>query len=200
MPALPFYGGWLLIHLIGGAAAGILTTRFQFLGDLILAGLPLALVQTLFLYNKVNRPWLWLLTLALGWPLAHLLYATSNSWLTPLVDALTTLPFLWEVFWINVVRLGLVLVLIGGAQWLLVLRPLAGSGRWILVSGLGGAVVGGISATVCRAACDPLAGAGGSLLVGATLGMAGWAGYALVTGPFLAQWLSPTRSTIRESH
>ncbi len=181
-----FVVGWLLINLIGGAAAGILETRLEFLGTLLLAGTPPALLQGLYLRHHLARAWLWALTLAVGWPFAHLLYVNSQAWLTtPLVSALTALAILWEVFWLNVMRLSFVMLLVGVGQWLGLRRGYRLWLIWPVVSLLGGALLGGVSATVCRLGCAPLAATGGTLLVGATLGAVSWGAYALLTAPVL---------------
>jgi hypothetical protein len=180
-PHSTFVVGWLLINLIGGAAAGTLETRLEFLGTLLLAGTPPALLQGLYLRHHLPRAWLWALMLAVGWPLAHLLYVNSQAWLTtPLVSSLTARALLWEVFWLNVIRLSFVMLLVGVRRryrlWLI----------WPAVSLVGGALLGGMGATVCRLGCAPLAATGGPLLVGATLGAVSWGAYALLTAPVLA--------------
>lgn len=187
---LTFVVGWLLINLIGGAAAGILEARIEFMGTLILAGLPVAVAQGFYLRRHLSRAWLWVLLLAIGWPLAHLLYISNQSWLSLLVTTLTMRSLLWEVFWINFVRLGFVLFLISLVQWLIFLRFYRGSWLWPLLSLLGGALLGGVGATVCRIGCDQLNSIGGSWLVGMGLGALSWAAYALCTGPLLRHLLS----------
>ena len=185
-----FVIAWLLAHLVSGAAAGMVEVRLEFLGTLILAGIPVAMAQGLYLRIQLPRARLWALTLAVGWPVAHLLYTGSHSWPTFLVATLTTLPFLWELFWINFIRLSFVMLLVGMGQWLFTLRSYRRSPFWPMVSLLGGALLGGMNATICRFSCDQLNMVGGPLLVGTVLGALGWGTYALVTGPFLANLLA----------
>ncbi len=191
---LPFVVGWLLINLVGGAAAGILETRLEFMGTLLLAGFPVALGQGFYLRHHLPHSWRWTLILFSGWPLAHLLYISSQPLLTPLVTWLSASPWLWEVFWINFVRLGFVLCLVGLAQWLIVLRSYPGSWQWPPLSLLGGALLGGAGATICRLGCDQLSSIGGSWLVGMVLGALGWVAYALCTAPLLQDLLRHTES------
>lgn len=187
-------GGWVTANLVGGIVAGILETELQFLGTLVLAGLPIAAAQGICLrrcfFASWPDVWRWVLIVAIGWPLGHFAYVSSSSWTTPLVQFLNGFPLVWEVFGINVVRLGYVMLLIGTAQWLVVGRRHQAvyrdwGVRWILVSMVAGALLGGSSATLCRFACDPLVAIGGSLLVGTILGAAGWVCYALITVRFL---------------
>lgn len=186
---------WLIVHLIGGIVAATLETKFQFLGTLILAGLPIAVGQGIVLryalrYSLVES-WCWIGALALGWPIGHLIYVNSQRWSAPLIDLVNLLPFAWEVFGINVIRLSVVLGFIGLVQWLVVVRrrqPTFGTWGfgWPLLNGLAGAVLGGATATVCRIACDALAATGGTLMLSVVLGASGWGLYALVTYPYVA--------------
>ncbi|MCB0124302.1 MAG: hypothetical protein KDE58_18730, partial [Caldilineaceae bacterium] len=186
---------WLLTNLLGGVVAGLLEAQFQFLGTLILAGLPLAVAQGLYLRRRLAYPWqavwLWSGALALGWPAAHLLYVSGQSWATPLIELVDMLPFGGGVVGINVVRLAFVLLIIGFAHSFVIAWLVAPQRRgawllyWPLLSAIAGAGLGGVQANLCSVACDPLGQWGGSLLVGATLGAAGWLCYALIVGPFL---------------
>ncbi|HRW06003.1 MAG TPA: hypothetical protein P5121_12945 [Caldilineaceae bacterium] len=189
------YSGWLLTNLLGGVVAGVLETKLQFLGTLILAGLPLAVAQGIYLRRRLAYPWkavwLWSVAVAMGWPAAHLLYVRDRTWATPLINLVDMLPFGGGVVGINVVRLAFVLLIIGFAQWLVMAWLVAPQRRsawllyWPLLSTVAGAGLGGVQANLCRVACDPLGQWGGSLLVGATLGAVGWLFYALIVGPFL---------------
>ncbi|MEZ4682459.1 MAG: hypothetical protein R2932_50460 [Caldilineaceae bacterium] len=186
----PIVLGWLALHLLGGAVAGLLEAEFQFLGTLVLAGLPIAVVQWLYLRHRRGRAIPWALAFALGWPVAHLCYTLLPAWYTPLIRMASTYTALWEVFWINLFRLATVLLIISLVQWLVALRRQRNGWYWIPAGTLGGALLGAVGATVCRYGCDVINVAAGPSVVGVVLGALGWGAYATVTGPILAQLLT----------
>lgn len=190
-PWLTFFGGWLLAHLIGGAVAGVVELRLQFLGTLVLAGSAVAVVEWFFLRSTLPRAGRWALMLALGWPLAHLLYTLVPGRFSEVITWLVAHGFFWPVFWLNCFRLAFVLFIIGALQWVIT-RPLPVVGRWWLgVSLVAGAGQGALNATLCMAYCDLITARFGTVILGMFLGSSGWLGYALITGLIL---------TLRQQH
>ncbi len=186
---LPLWAGWLVANFVGGALGGVIEARFEFLGTLVLLGSMVGLAQWLLLRAYSPRAVYWALAIALGWPLANLVWISSSDHFAPLIQALTDHGWLWEVFWLNALRMPVILGPIAIVQaW--VLAPHWGAlSRWLLANLLGGAAMGAISATVCLVACAATTQLAGPLTTGALLGALGWSGYALVTGPVLVYLL-----------
>jgi len=169
---------WLVANILGGAIAGALDVQFQFLGLLVLAGIPVGFAQGFGLRPYLRRAWRWAVVTALAWPLANFLEVSllqqPGDWV---VQSLTGTGLLWEVFWMNLVRMGGVLALVAIPQgWLLWEQGLS-PWVWIATSLVGGAVLGAIGATACLWWCPLLRGSVLGLLLGGT----SWLGYALVT-------------------
>lgn len=183
---LPFFTGWIVANLLGGALGGILEARLQFLGTLVLVGSMVGLLQWLFLrrYMQQAAPWAWMM--ALGWPFANLLRIEISPFFTPLIEMLTSRGWLWEVFWLNVFQTPVVLAVIGILQALWLPPRWRTLPSWFLANIAGGAVLGAVGATVCLQYCDRITAVAGSTTTGLVLGAFSWAGYALVTGPVLA--------------
>jgi len=184
-----FLLGWIGVNLLGGAVGGSLEERFQFLGTLVLFGTPLGVVQWLLLRRYIPRAWLWALVLVLGWPLANLITIAVDPLLAPIIQTLRATGLLWEVFWLNLVRWPVVLLIIGLLQGFLLTPRRRAVPLWLLANLLGGLVVGATGATVCYHFCTPITQSVGVLTTGAVLGAASWAAYAVVTGPVLARLL-----------
>jgi len=175
-------GAWLLANIVGGSIANFFEIRLEFLGTLVLTGGIVGIAQAF-----VFRQYRWL---ALGWGIATAIaWVVANtleiSLLTDLSDRLTTAlvntGWLWEVFWLNVVRMAIVLTLVAIPQAVLLWRYNSLSWIWIPTNILAGAALGAASASACFWWCDEARG----LLLGILLGSASWGGYALVTGPVL---------------
>ena len=183
---LPFFTGWIVANLLGGALGGILEARLQFLGTLVLVGSMVGLLQWFFLrrYMKQAAPWAWMI--ALGWPFATMLGVAVSDSFTPFVEVLVIRGWLWEVFWLNVFQTPITLAVIGILQALWLTPRWRTLPSWFLANIAGGAVLGGVGATVCLQSCDRITAVAGSTTTGLVLGALGWAGYALVTGPVLA--------------
>jgi len=175
----PIFPAWLLASLLGGAIAGILEVQFQFLGLLMLTGIPIGFVQSLVLRSSLRRAWRWAVVTAIAWPLVNMLETSllqlPGDWV---IQSLTATGLLWEVFWMNLVRMALVLVLVAIPQAWLLRQSGMGGWTWIAASLVGGAVLGAIAATTCLWWCPALKGIG----VGIVLGGSSWLGYGLVTG------------------
>lgn len=175
-------GAWLVANLVGGTVASFFELRSEFLGALILTGGIVGIAQAF-----VFRPYRWLalgwgLGTAIAWPLANTL---EISVLTRLSDSLTTAlvstGWLWEVFWINGVRMAIVLTLVAIPQALLLWRYNSMSWLWVPTNVVAGAALGGAGAVACAWWCDEFSGFWLSL----GLGGARWGSYALITGPVL---------------
>jgi len=192
-----FLVGWIVVNLVGGAIGGSLEARYQFLGTLVLFGAPLGLAHWLLLRRYIPHAWRWALVLLLGWPFANVLTVYANPWLEPIVQALSATGLLWAVFWLNLVRWPVILLLIGLLQSLLLTPRRRTVPRWLLANLVGGMVVGAVSATVCYHFCGLITQQSGALLTNATLGASAWAAYALVTGPVLASLLCQRQRDIQ---
>ncbi|MEO1148290.1 MAG: hypothetical protein AAFY26_22155 [Cyanobacteria bacterium J06638_22] len=184
-------GAWLLANIIGGSVANFFEIRLQFLGELVLTGGIVGIAQAF-----VFRPYRWLafgwgITTAIAWVLANSLeIAVLTEISDSLTDALVRTGWFWEVFWLNFVRMAVVLMLVAIPQAVLLWRYNSLSWVWIPTNIVAGAVLGAAGATACFWWCDDLRG----LLLGILLGSVSWGSYALVTGPVLF-WLglrSPT--------
>ncbi|MBD2100581.1 hypothetical protein H6F94_06805 [Leptolyngbya sp. FACHB-261] len=187
---------WVVANAVAGAVVGALEGGgLQFFATLVLTGFVLGTAQWLvlqLLLPRLLRPAIWwIVATGLGWFVGITLSIMVNGVLDPLIDRLTALGGS-GVFWLNVLTRPIPTALLGVGQWLILRRHLQPSGEWILASALGGAVQGGVGATVCAVACQPLARAAGSNLADelatAVAYGSGWAGYGLVTGLFLV-WL-----------
>jgi len=185
----PFLAGWIVANLVGGALGGLLEARLQFLGTLVLVGSTVGLLQWFLLRRYLPHPVGWAWAMVLGWPLGSLLRVAMGDFFTPLITMLTLKGWLWEVFWLNFLEMPVTLALIGILQalWLAPRRRTVPS--WFLANSVGGAVLGGVGATVCFQACDRITAVAGTMTTGLVLGALSWAGYALVTGPVLAALL-----------
>lgn len=194
---------WLIANILGGAIASVLEIHFQFLGTLVLAGIPIGFAQGFVLRSFMRQAWRWAIATALAWPLVNLfevsLLQHPGDWL---VQTLTATGLLWEVFWLNLVRMAVVLALVAIPQaWLLreqsrrshawriaeedvqqasqpSTQTPGKSWLWIVASFVGGALLGAIGATTCLWWCPAMQGS----LLGLVLGATSWFGYALVTG------------------
>lgn len=184
---LPFLLGWIAANLIGGALGGLLEARLQFLGTLVLVGSTVGLLQWFFLRRYLAHPVGWAWSMALGWPLGSLLRVALNDFFTPLLLSLTLRGWLWEVFWLNFLEMPVTLAVVGLFQacWLPPRRRTVPS--WLLANVVGGAVLGGVSATTCLYGCDRVTTLAGATTTGLMLGAVSWAAYALVTGPVLVR-------------
>ncbi|MBD1912600.1 MULTISPECIES: hypothetical protein [unclassified Leptolyngbya] len=184
--AMPLLLGWLVANAVGGAIANILEIHVQFLGILVLTGIPIGFVQGFVLRSYMRQAWRWAVVTAIAWPLVNLLEVSllqqPGDWL---IQSLTATELLWEVFWLNLVRMAIILALLAVPQaWLL--REQGGRiWVWIVASFVGGALLGAIGATTCLWWCPVLRGN----VLGFVLGAASWLGYALVTGLALKQIL-----------
>ncbi|MEM7798364.1 MAG: hypothetical protein AAF633_04160 [Chloroflexota bacterium] len=176
---------WLISNCIGGAIAGLAEARFSFLGTFVLVGFIIGIAQTIPLLFIERGAWMWAVITAIAWPIAGYLELGPLSLLSEsLVTFLTNSGLLWELIWINSVRLFFVLGLVGAAQTLYLSRLFGSNGRnqaglWILLSALGGAAIGATGTTVCRFACDAV---NGWILTGLMLGISQWLVYGLITG------------------
>lgn len=175
-------GAWLFANILGGSIAHFFEIRLQFLGTLVLTGGIVGIAQAF-----VFRPYRWL---ALGWGIATAIaWVVANSIevsvLTELSDsltvALTRTGWMWEVFWLNVVRMAIVLTLVAIPQAILLWRYNSLSWVWVPTNLLAGAALGAAGASACFWWCDDVRG----LFLGILLGSVSWGGYALVTGPVL---------------
>lgn len=186
---LPLLAGWLVANLVGGALGGLLEARLQFLGTLVLVGSTVGLLQWCLLRRDLAHPVGWAWAMVLGWPLGSLLRVAMGDFFTPLITTLTLKGWLWEVFWLNLLEMPVTLAVVGLLQalWLPPRRQTVPS--WLLANVVGGAVLGGVGATVCFYACDAITAVAGTTATGLVLGALSWAGYALVTGPVLAALL-----------
>ncbi len=185
LPYPPLLAGWLVANLLGGAVGGVVEARFEFLGTLVLMGSAVGLAQWLLLRGRLPRAGYWAWVMALGWPLANLLWIAIGDRFAPLIQALTDHGWLWEVFWLNALRMPVILGSISILQALVLATRWRALPRWLLANLVGGAVMGAISATTCLVACAATTQIAGTLATGALLGALSWSGYALITGPML---------------
>lgn len=179
---------WLLANAVGGAIAGVISLRFQFLGDLVLAGLLIGPAQWFALRGHLPRAYLWPLVTAIGWPLANLAAVGLGEPVGAFSAALANRGLLWEVFWLNALRTPFVLGLLSLAQLPLLWSKGSQPWRWVIASLVAGVLVGAIGAGLCWAICDTVRGD----LLGILLGAGQWLGYGLITGPVLL-WIMKNR-------
>lgn len=176
-------GAWLLANIIGGSVANFFEIRLQFLGAIVLTGGIVGIAQAF-----VFRPYRWLafgwgIATALAWVLANTLeIAMLNDMRESLTTALVSTGWLWEVFWLNVVRMAVVLTLVAIPQSLLLWRYNSLSWVWVPTNIVAGAALGAAGAAACFWWC---AAVNNGLLLGILLGSVSWGVYALVTGPVL---------------
>ena len=182
----PFLLGWIVANLIGGALGGLLEARLQFWGTLVLLGSTVGLSQWFFLRRYLKHPVGWAWAMALGWPMGSLLRVAVGDFFTPVLVALMRRGWLWEVFWLNFFAMPVTLAVVGLLQafWLSPRRRTVPS--WFFANVIGGAVLGGVGATVCLYGCARITILAGPTITGLVLGVLSWTGYALVTGPVLA--------------
>jgi hypothetical protein len=153
--SLKLWFGWVIANTIGGAIGAWLGESFSNLGNLdpnsllrfFLLGLgisvPISLCQGIFLAGKIPKILKWIVassvvsTLCIGFSpflITLLLFATSEQ---------------GEDLYFGV--FGLMSGLsIGVAQWLLVLKKIPGSSRWVLFSSLGSAIGLGIGTAMAN--------------------------------------------------
>ena len=143
-PVLPFLLGWIVANGIGGALGGLLEARLEFLGTLVLVGSMVGLGQWLFLRHTLPRPALWAWAVAIGWLLGNLLRVNIGGFITPLAQELTLQGWFWEVFWLNFLQMPVTLAVIGLLQGFLLTPRRRAVPSWMLINGIGGAVLGGI--------------------------------------------------------
>lgn len=184
-PLLSFLAGWIVANGIGGALGGLVETRLEFLGTLVLVGSVVGLAQWLFLRPMFAKAALWAWAMAIGWLLGNLLRVNLGGVFRPLVQELTLHGWLWEVFWLNFVQMPVTLAVVGLSQGVLLTPRGRAVPSWVLSNVVGGALLGAIGATFCLYFCNLVTAIAGVMTTGLLLGALSWIGYALVTGPVL---------------
>lgn len=190
----PLWLWWTLASALGGATVGALEEgRFQFFATLVLTGPVIGVVQWLVIRRYIRAYGWWVVASTLGWCIGINFRFLLVGILNPLIQSLWQEFGLWEVFWLSTVKEPVTLTVYGASQWLILRCRLSHAGWWILASAVGGVVKGGVGATVCAVACQPIAasvrnGQVGAIAATALSYGAGWAGYGVVTGMVLV-WL-----------
>lgn len=177
---------WILASALGGIIIAAASRPEDFLMHLTLRGLIVGAAQWLILRTYLgdelgHSAWWWVLATGLG-----MSFMTVVIVLPPLHDAISVLYEalyqrfgLWEVFWINLVREGILWGLVGIFQWL-VLRRWISAPLWLGLSVLAGALLGITGAATCYAVCGAQL---GTINIGLlATDAAAWGVYGAVTG------------------
>jgi hypothetical protein len=185
-----FLGLWVSANFGGGFVVGLLENNgLQFMATLMLTGAVVGTAQWWVLKSRGGFRG-WPLASTLGWIISTLAVVALGGVYQPVVDLLWQSFGLWEVFWLNLVREPLAVAGMALAQGWILQRHGRTPWGWLLVSLLGAALQGAVSATLCALLCQNLP----RLLVGLVNGF-GWAVYGLATG----LWLTRQRAGIEES-
>jgi hypothetical protein len=175
-------GWWILATTLAGALVGALESGgLQFLSTLVLTGLFLGIGQWLVLRPYLINASLWIVASFSGWVAGSYLMINSAAILDPIVSFLWQLGG-WEVLWLNLVKQPVAILVLGIAQWVVLRRSFPNAHWWIVASLAGGLLNGGIGASVCYVACEPLTRSIGAVVATAIAYGAGWASYAAITG------------------
>ncbi|MEO1377342.1 MAG: hypothetical protein AAFW70_24285 [Cyanobacteria bacterium J06635_10] len=174
------YLTWLLATGAGGAFIGYMALPTDFFWELIASGFVVGIFQWVILRRYINSAIWWIPLSGFGWILGTYLLIFTNGILKPLVELLTSVGGLWEVFWLNVTSQPINFTVFGFAQWLVLRRHFRHAGYWILASALSGIVSGAVGSYVCAVACQ----IGGGTISNA----ARWAASGAITGIVLV-WL-----------
>lgn len=181
------WGWWTAASAIGGGVIGFLEdSGFQFMATLVFTGIVIGAAQWMVLRCYVRRMRRWMLMSALGWLTGVQVSILLGDKIDSLVYFLTQLGG-WEVLWLNLINRSIILAILGVAQWVALRRHVEGANWWIGASAIAGLIQGGISASLCAAACSTMAHTIGAGLSTAIVYGAGWMGYGVITGLVLEQ-------------
>ncbi|MGP1375892.1 MAG: hypothetical protein ACTS3T_23900 [Almyronema sp.] len=182
---MKFWMQWTVANLVGGGLIGFLEVRgLQFTATLLLTGGVLGVLQWLVLKSHLRSVRGWAIATALGWIGGVFLTQFLGVWINPLTNLLWKQLGGWEVLWLNLIKLPLMVLMMALAQsWVLGWRRLA-IAPWLLINAAGGLAKGGLSAALCPLVCNiwPL-GVGAGVAEGL-----GWAAYGGLVGWGLMQW------------
>ncbi|MGB3642135.1 MAG: hypothetical protein WBA39_31835 [Rivularia sp. (in: cyanobacteria)] len=171
---------WILATGIGGAFIGYIAAPTDFFWELIGSGFVVGIAQWIMLRRYINSAIWWIPASGFGWILGIYLRIFTGEALNPIVNYLTSVGGLWEVFWLNTIHEPINFAVLGFAQWLVLRRQFRYAGWWIFASTLSGVFRGTVGSYVCRATCKF---GGGTISNGI-----GWAASAAITG-ILLLWL-----------
>ncbi|MGB3310073.1 MAG: hypothetical protein WBG32_01275 [Nodosilinea sp.] len=181
-PSAKFLAAWVGANLAGGFIVGFLENNgLQFMATLILTGAIVGSLQWLVLRPLGGFRW-WPVASALGWIVSTMLQSLIQGLYTPLVNGLWQTFGLWEVFWLNVVTGPLMIWGMAIAQGLILRRRGLSLGSWVVLSLVGGAIYGAMSAALCWF-CPILP----PLWAGGIVTGFGWAAYGIATGLWLVE-------------
>ncbi|MBD1848795.1 hypothetical protein H6F87_02020 [Cyanobacteria bacterium FACHB-502] len=196
---LPTLLQWLLLHTLAGLTIGALeASQFQFMATLIFSGLLVGVAQWFVLRHVLRKAFRWIWVSAIGWLIGVQLMIWLGGWLDLIVAHLTQLGG-GEVFWLNVVKQPIALLGMGTAQSLLLPSLWRRTGekarcRWIVASGIAGAIQGGSSALFCATFCPAFTGQLGTILTTAIVYGVGWFSYSAIVAFLLYKLLFSSAS------
>ncbi|MGB3651454.1 MAG: hypothetical protein WBA41_09615 [Rivularia sp. (in: cyanobacteria)] len=171
---------WILATGAGGAFIGYVAAPTDFFWELIASGFVIGIAQWLVLRSYIKSAVWWIPLSGFGWILGVFLSIFTSDILNSLVEFMTFIGGLWEVFWLNLTYEPINFAVLGFAQWLELRRHFRYAGWWIVASALSGALRGGVGSYVCAVTCKF---GGGTISNGI-----GWAASAAITGIVLL-WL-----------
>ncbi len=170
---------WLLATGGAGALIGYMAPPTDFFWELVASGFVVGIAQWLVLRRYINSAVWWIPVSGFGWIFGIYLSIFTNGILDQLVESLTSVGGLWEVFWLNVTYQPINFAVFGFAQWLMLRRHFRYAYWWILASVLSGVARGAVGSYV--AAVVQIGG-------GTISNAAGWAASGAITGIVLV-WL-----------
>jgi hypothetical protein len=185
---------WTLASAFAGLLTGYLEAgQFQFAATLIFQGFIAGAAQWLVLRPYLARAGWWIPATGLGMFVGWLLWiAKPGSWYDTFAWLQDTFG-LWEVFWLNAASMTVVMLVAGAVQWL-ILRRDSHAGGWLLLSLLGGMLMGSVAATASYAITfGPSGNFIGPVLQTSLQVAAGWTAYGLLTGWWIAKRISPSQ-------
>lgn len=181
------WGWWTAASAIGGGIIGFWEdSGLQFMATLALTGIVIGVAQWMVLRCYIRRIRRWMLLSALGWLTGVQVSILLGDEIDSLVYLLTQSGG-WEVLWLNLVSRSIILTILGFAQWVALRRHVDRANWWIGASAIAGLIQGGISASLCAAACSMMAQTIGAGLSTAIVYGAGWMSYGVITGLVLEQ-------------
>ena len=189
---------WIVANFIGGFLVGYLEDNgLQFVATIFCLGGIIGSLQWVVLrWIGIRDQW-WPLASTLGWIFGGVLSASLSPSVNSIVLGLLHRFGMWEVFWLNLIKMPIWVSFMAIAQGSLLSGHTHFRGRtigaWVLASWLGAAVNGAIGAWLCKAICDVLP----KSLIGIVEGTA-WASYSVVTG-FALLWLLMQTPTTDEN-
>jgi len=177
LPSARFFGGWVLVNLLGGWLVGFLENNgFQFMATLFFSGAVIGSGQWLLLKRLGGFRW-WPIASALGWILGVLLETGTRGLYQSVLEELG-LALSNENFPLSVILSQSVWILGMAIAQALILRCRdRAAGVWIGVSLIGMATHSVISLNFCASFCGALPAWSSGLASGV-----GWAAYGVVTG------------------